>query len=148
MSMKLSKNHEWIDKDDGSRRFAWLNAGEESHVKQDEKDACDVNKILEKWAVTGTSRITQEEMRFLDNTEALDFTQAMNLVADANSTFAQLPAKLRKELKNRPENLFDFVKNKDNHDLLMELGLVEPVEAPLPVEPTPVVVVQPENAPN
>ncbi len=136
-------NMEWIDNNDGSRRYAFINAGEETFVKQDSKDECDINLILERWRTDGVARLNQDDAQFLDVTEVQDYHAAMNLVSDANSSFEQLPASLRKELKHDPANLLDYIKNPANKEKLLELGILEAVELPpvmsepVPTEPTP-----------
>lgn len=60
-----------------------------------------------------------------------DFTQftsdglmnAMHVVADAKSKFAELPSSIRDRFNNDPAQLIDFVHNKDNYEEGVKLGL-------------------------
>ena len=69
-----------------------------------------------------------------------DYHQSMNIVADANSMFAELPSAVRKQFKNDPASFLDFVDNPDNHSKLAEMGLTNSPpqdNPPQKDEPTP-----------
>ena len=51
---------------------------------------------------------------------------AMNIVAQANTMFEELPATVRDKFKNDPGLFLDFVQDPKNGPEMVELGLTDP----------------------
>jgi phage internal scaffolding protein len=107
----------------------------EGRAQQQFKNDCDVNWIMEKFQRTGViSHVNQFQPEYgFANSQTLH--QAMNIVAKAESMFAELPSKIRNEFENSPSKFLDFVQNPDNAAKAKELGLelapgVAPPQAP------------------
>jgi len=106
----------------------------ESLTSQAHKDECDINRIMLKWAKTGTI-----EHRNTFQGEYGDFTgspgdyhEAMTQVVEANEMFESLPSQIRRRFGNDPGAFLDFVQDENNHDQLIDMGLAtkRPESAP------------------
>lgn len=93
----------------------------EGRTKQAFKDETDINRIMEKFQVTGTiSHLNKYEAQYGDFSE-FDFFGAQLLIARGQSIFDTLPAETRREFANDPGNFFAFVNDPENKDRLAEL---------------------------
>ena len=102
----------------------------ESMAKQSFKDECDINVIMARYEKTGVMPdFGGREGRFFDCTGS-DFQRAMEIIANAKSMFAQLPAGVRARFYNDPGQMLDFVNDEANREEAQALGLLKPVEAP------------------
>ncbi len=126
----------------------------DGRTKQSFKDETDINAIIDKHARMGTlSHLEQWGGQYGDLSD-FDFQTAQNQMAKANSMFEQLPAGVRQEFSNSPEQFFEFVNDPANiNDLANKLpelaapGLQPPnlnptadnppAPDPAPPEPTP-----------
>ena len=108
--------------------------------KQSFKDQCDINRIMDKAAQTGTlSHINQYEQQYGDFAD-FDYEDSMNRIAEANSMFYDLPAETRNEFGNKPSAFLAFVNDPANKPRLRELlpDLAQPGKQLInPVGPTP-----------
>ena len=94
-----------------------------SRTKQSDSEDCEINNIMAKYMRTGAiDHFTTHEGSYSDTTGA-DFETAMNIVADAQTMFADLPSALRAKFENNPRNFLDFVQNEENAQEMAELGL-------------------------
>jgi len=95
----------------------------EGMTKQSFKDECNINKIMEKFQRTGIlNHYTANAPQYMD-IEPLDYHQAMNIIAEANSMFEELPAIARAKFNNDPETFLEYVQDPQNKDELPTLGL-------------------------
>lgn len=113
-----------------------LKCEDESRAQQQFKEESDINTIVERFGLTGE---LPSEIRMPvsgDFTEhANDFHSAMNLIRQAEEQFMLLPAEIRAEFENNPQNLLDFLENPANIDKARELGIVnKPPEVPKPMQ--------------
>lgn len=120
-----------------------------SRTKQQFKDECDINVIISRFLRTGHLDVLQRlEPRYGDVT-GLDFINAMNTVARAQTLFNELPAEIRNRFENQPAKFLDFVQDEKNRPEAEELGLLKkvtkidqgptaaPTTAPLKADATP-----------
>lgn len=93
-------------------------------TQQNFKDECDINNIMARYAKTGIlpDNLNPAMPQYLDAT-GFDFSIAMNLVAEATSSFAQLPADVRSDFNHDPALFLDFVADPANGPKLAEMGL-------------------------
>lgn len=108
---------------------------------QSEKDNCDINVIMNRYATCGTPlpyRTDGVQPVYADVSELGDYMENYQRCKQAEEMFNSLPSALRKELDNNPANLLPFIQNKENESRCIEYGLINKpiVEAPQ----TPVVV--------
>lgn len=93
------------------------------------KDDCDINNIVSRFENTGIlEHKNTREPQYVD-IDSTTLHEAMNIVADANSAFADLPSQIRAEFHNDPAQYLDFCQNPENLPRLVDLGLANP---PLP----------------
>lgn len=124
---------------------------EESMTEQSHKDECDIHNILRKYEKTGMiTHTNQYAGTYGDFTNALDFQEAQNVIAEAASMFETVPSKIREQFDNDPAQFLDFIQNDDNREQIEEMGFdtshLTPLEAP--VEPIAVKLMEEPNKTN
>lgn len=100
---------------------------EPSLAQEHFKDECDVNSIIARYTRTGVipEHLTKSaEGVYGDFSEVGDFTDMQNKVLAANESFAALPSDVRRRFNENPAELIAFVRNKDNYDEAVKLGIV------------------------
>jgi phage internal scaffolding protein len=103
---------------------------------------CDINTIMAQYD-NKMSLVPPSDLapRYGDTTLLADFQTSVQLIADANASFAALPANVRKRFSNDPQEFVAYLSESGHEAELRELGLITPTvaqEAPLPPEaPTP-----------
>ncbi|AXH75995.1 MAG: internal scaffolding protein [Microviridae sp.] len=94
-------------------------------TKQSFKDECDINVIMKRYQATGILEHTREAAgQFLD-VSGIEFQSAMNVVAEAQSLFADLPAQIRSRFENDPARLLDWVHDPKNVQEAASLGFLD-----------------------
>lgn len=103
---------------------------EHGRTKQAGKDACDINKIMHRYIRQGViEHVNQYEPQYLDTT-GYDFQAAQQLVANAESMFADLPSQVRAAFKNDPAEFMNFVqKGETTVDAILQAAVPEPMPA-------------------
>lgn len=94
-----------------------------SMTKQSFKDECDINKIMAKFQKTGAIEHYAKHQPQYGDTTGIDYLDCLNVVANANTMFEELPSTIRKKFENDPRQFLDFVQNPDNQEEMIELGL-------------------------
>jgi hypothetical protein len=102
---------------------------------QSEKDNCDINVIMNRYATCGTPlpyRTDGVQPVYADVSELGDYMENYQRCKQAEEMFNALPSALRKELDNNPANLIPFIQDKKNESRCIEYGLINKpiVEAP------------------
>lgn len=110
---------------------------------QSEKDNCDINVIMSRYATCGTPlpyRTDGVEPVYADVSELGDYMENYQRCKQAEEMFNSLPSALRKELDNNPANLLPFIQDEKNKERCYEYGLLNKpvVEVPqtTPVAPS------------
>lgn len=104
-----------------------------SMTKQSHKKECDINQIMAKYQKSGVVTHVKTHGLHYGEYDAIDFTDAMNTIAEGQSMFAELPSQARKKFDNDPAKFMEYVNNPENQEHLYELGLARPTN---PVEET------------
>lgn len=102
---------------------------------QSEKDNCDINVIMNRYATCGTPlpyRTDGVQPVYADVSELGDYMENYQRCKQAEEMFNALPSALRKELDNNPANLLAFIQDDANRERCVEYGLINKpaVEAP------------------
>lgn len=102
---------------------------------QSEKDNCDINVIMNRYATCGTPlpyRTDVVQPVYADVSELGDYMENYQRCKQAEEMFNNLPSALRKELDNNPANLLPFIQDEKNKERCYEYGLLNKpaVEAP------------------
>lgn len=80
--------------------------------------------------------LAQSAQDFADVSQELDYQSALHIVMQAESAFADLPARLRERFENDPGRVIEFISNPENHEECVSLGLAIPkVDVPPVVVP-------------
>jgi len=117
----------------GTLRVSNIN-NEPSMTQQQFKDDCDVNLILKKIMKGENVQFNQRKGTYGDFSASPSYEQAMQTVIDANDTFMSLPSNIRTKFQNNPQNLLDYLNDKENLEDSYKLGLrVKPKVEPNPV---------------
>lgn len=107
------------------RVFGLPDVYEDSLTRKSFADECDVNSIIRQFKNTGQIlHVMNSPCEFLVDFTGNDFQTAMNLVANASSSFQDLPAKIRERFSNSPVKYMDFVNDPGNVLEMQELGML------------------------
>lgn len=90
-------------------------------TKQSYKDSCDINKLLEKGAKTGSLSHLEKHGAIYGDFADLDFEQVQLQLAEGIQIFNELPAEIKKEFNQNPGEFYEFVANPENSDRLPQL---------------------------
>ncbi len=92
----------------------------DGRTKQCHKDECDINKIMARFAQTGTiSHVNKYEGVYADFAD-FDFVEQTNKLTQGREVFDALPAEVRREFNQSPAAFFNFVNDPANKDDLLE----------------------------
>lgn len=111
-----------------------------SMTKQEFVAECDINNIIKSFSKTGqVAHISAKAAQgaYVDLPEPVDYQTALNIVADAEASFATLPSKVRDRFENDPQAFLAFMADAKNMDEARALGLLNPLPAPPKEEPSP-----------
>lgn len=100
-------------------------------VQSDAIDA-DINTIVRRFGLTGMMPQAPVLPAFKAFEDVFDFRSAMDVVLDAQRNFMELPADVRKQFENDPQQYLEFCSDEKNRDEMKRLGLLKPP----PPEPT------------
>lgn len=130
------------DRDAVSQETA-LVTPEPTRTKQSFAKEVDINTIVERFGLTGQLPENLKVPVSGDYTNAVsDYQSALNMVIEAEASFMELPAKVRARFHNNPQELMEFVADKENLDEARKLGIAVPAPVPAPPpEPMPVRVI-------
>jgi len=106
-------------------------------TKQSFKDECDINTIMGRYLKTGQLEHVNRAIPQFANLEGIDYQEAMYLVAESRTLFAELPAEVRYKFHNDPGQFLDFMNNPDNKAEMATMGLLTPEAASLALQATP-----------
>lgn len=112
---------------------------EPSMTKQEFAEECDINTIMRRYETTGRiDHVNSRMPEYGDFASVPDYQSAVNTVLEAESMFAELPARMRDRFGNNPQRLLEFLADPENRKEAEELGLVQPAPPPPPPpEPNP-----------
>ena len=96
-------------------------------TKQSFKDECNINKIMARFQKTGAIDHYMTYSPQYGDTTACGLHEAMNIVANAETMFEELPSSLRKKFHNDPAEFLEFVQDEKNLEEMRELGLAKKV---------------------
>lgn len=105
---------------------------EPSLAKQEFKEECDINTIVENFGLTGTMPEAIISPMSGDFTEVTDYRSALHLIMEADAAFMEIPAETRERFGNDAGRFVAFVSDPANAEACKDLGLAR-IERP--VEP-------------
>lgn len=102
---------------------------------QSQKDEADINNIVRNFGVTGRVPSAVRLPQYGDFSGVSDYRSAIEAVRAAEASFMSIPAKVRAEFDNDPQQFADFCLDPSNLPQLREWGLAptaEPTASPPP----------------
>jgi len=100
-----------------------------SQTVQEQKDSTDVNKILERFNRTELiDHVNSHEPQYGDFT-GYDFQTNQNKVAEAQSMFNALPAKVRQKFNHNPQEYLNYIADQANIDDMRDGSIDNPIES-------------------
>ncbi len=90
-------------------------------TKQSQKDECDINKLLERYAREGTMSHLEKYQAVYGDYGNYDFEGHTTKLAEMSSIFEELPAEVKKEFNQSPKQFFTYVTNPENAEKLPQL---------------------------
>lgn len=103
-----------------------LQCMDKSMAQQHMADECNINKLVERFVVTGEMPQLQMPPMQGDFTAAPTYQESLNLMIEARESFMQLPAKIRSRFQNDPGQFVDFTSDPANSEELRKMGLWSP----------------------
>lgn len=97
-------------------------------VQQHMKTEVDINRIIAKAQQTGQIPPGRIGGTFAEYPREIELMDAYDLVADAEESFAALPAQVRARFQNDPVLLCQFLGDEKNRAEAVSLGLIQPPE--------------------
>lgn len=119
----------------GKKRKVTVGPFNDGKTKQAFKDDTDINRIVARYQKTGIMSFVAEHKLEYGFATSRDFRESMEIVAQANSMFEDLPSSLRKRFENDPSKFLDYVQDEKNLDEMYELGLAKKPPVPDPEPP-------------
>jgi phage internal scaffolding protein len=112
--------------------FEGIEFTDPGYTQQQFKDDADINSIMERYQKTGLltdpmNPGTRQPM--FGDFEDMDFHEAQTFLANAFQDFEALPARIRDRFENDPGKLLDFLRDDNNRDEAIKLGLIEKLPA-------------------
>lgn len=121
-----------------------------SLTKQSFVPECDINNILRSYRATGQInhiRANAAQGVYEDLPDPQDFQTSLNIIMEANDSFASLPSAIRRRFGNDPAEFLAFVTNPANQDEIIAMGLAVDTRPPPPPEEPPKTPPEPPKGP-
>jgi phage internal scaffolding protein len=104
-----------------------------SLTRQEFAEECDINTIMDRYEKSGAlSHVNRAQPMYMDCTQFPDLRGAMDVMREAGTAFALLPAKVRREFDNNPQAFVDFARKPENLARMREWGLAPAEKLPEP----------------
>lgn len=95
-------------------------------AKQEFKDECDINVIINRYKKTGNIYHLNQSEPAYGVAEPVTYHEALNLVMAAQEQFEQLPSQARKRFNNNPTEFMEYIHSNPDKKELFEMGLLDP----------------------
>lgn len=121
-----------------------------SLTRQEFAEECDINFIMSRYEITGQLPMNNPgPPQYLDLTMMpADLQTALDLLNDAERAFMTLPAKIRREFDNDPQEFVAFASDPANLNQMREWGLAPPAQLPDAEKEKPVHKSPPSDPPS
>ncbi|WNK13734.1 MAG: internal scaffolding protein [Microvirus sp.] len=103
-----------------------LQCQDKSRAQQHMVDDTDINKLVERYLVTGEMPQLKAPPLQGDFSQVMTYQESLNLMIEAQRSFDALPAKIRNRFENDPGQFVDFCSNEANRDEVRQMGLYSP----------------------
>lgn len=103
-----------------------VDCGPDSMTQQQFEPECNINNIMKRFKTTGELPQSTGKPIFGDFSQISDYQTALNNVIEAQENFNNLPPVVKKKFENDPAILDEFMKNPENKEECIKLGLLRP----------------------
>lgn len=108
----------------GDRKREGFETNGESLTQQSHAQAADVRNIIKQYDRTGLiANVNKGIAQYGDYSEINEYAESLNMVRQANESFAQLPSHVREQFNNNPGLFFEFATNPKNSEEMIKMGL-------------------------
>lgn len=121
----------------GPKNKSTFNTEGPTMTKQAFRQESDVNFIIARFEKTGVLEHRNEYDGQYGEFAEIDYHEAMNIVAAADSMFNTIPSSIRKQFGNDPGAFLDFVTDPKNREAMEQMGLANAPHKPTDPEPLP-----------
>ena len=98
----------------------------DSLTQQSHAEAADVRRIIRHYDRTGLiANVNKGIAQYGDYSEINEYAEALNMVREANESFAEIPSHIREQFNNNAGLFFEFATDPKNSEKMMEMGLKE-----------------------
>jgi phage internal scaffolding protein len=111
---------------DAVSREVSLMCPEETLTVQADKDDCDINTLVKRFGLTGTMPSNLRPPIQADFVGNMTYQEALDAIREADATFSELPADVRKRFDHNPAEFVAFCSDEKNLDEMRKLGLAVP----------------------
>lgn len=132
---------QWREQYDGSEEVYTDSTGlacdeAEDRTQQSGAEDADINVMLRRFHITGEMPEAPGAAPYYGDFSGIGtYQEALAAISDAEETFMQLPADVRKRFSNDPGELISFIEDARNLPEAVALGLLKPEAIPAPPEP-------------
>jgi phage internal scaffolding protein len=110
----------------GDRTRSGFETTGESLTQQSHAQAADVRNIIKQYDRTGLiANVNKGIAQYGDYSEINECAEALNMVREANESFAEIPSHIREQFGNNAGAFFEFATNPKNSEKMIEMGLKE-----------------------
>ncbi len=111
-------------------------------TEQCHKDEVNIHHILRQYQKTGViQHVNKHQGTYMDLADLPDYQEAQNIIATAKSLFESVPAVIRADFHNDPQEYIEFMQNPENREEIEAYGLdashLPPIEDNVPPFDTP-----------
>ena len=108
----------------------------ESLTQQSHASAADVRNIIKQYDRTGLiANVNKGIAQYGDYSEINEYAEALNMVSEANESFATLPSHIREQFNNNAGLFFEFATNPKNKEEMIQMGLAKAPDSVVEVTP-------------
>lgn len=107
-----------------------------SKTRQEFAEECDINTIMDRYEKSGAiTHVNQTTPIYMDVSSMPDLRASLDIMREASLAFYSLPAKVRREFDNSPQDFVTFAQDPANLERMREWGLAPPAKTPdAPIE--------------
>lgn len=116
----------------GERERVGFETTGESLTQQSHAEAADVRNIIRQYDKTGLiANVNKGIAQYGDYSEINEYQESLNMVMEANESFAEIPSHIREQFSNNPGIFFEFATNPKNKEKMIEMGLAKAPDVPI-----------------
>ena len=108
----------------------------ESLTQQSHAQEAEVRNIIKMYDRTGLIKnVNKGIANYGDYSEINEYQENLNMVIEANESFAQLPSHVREQFSNNAGLFFEFATDPKNNEKMIEMGLAQAPDTVVEVTP-------------